>query len=595
MRYIHIGHCFLLLGSFLVDVKAGETSPFTEDVAQPVITVGGSSGHRLMENPDFGVLEVYSNGACSTEVPLCSRLGIKKLLDGGNAMDAAVASAVCVGIINSFSSGIGGGGFMLVRRPGDPETLDMIDFRETVPRGLSLEHLGIRNDSTKTGGSAVGVPGEVLGLYEAHKRYGVLPWKDLFPENIQVARGFLASNQLVRRLNKLKDHVLADPGLRETYTRNNKIIEEGEMVVRENYARTLEVIMNNPEDFYNGELAGQIVKAVRSRGGALSREDLSGYRVIRRKVLEGTYHEYKVYTTNLPTSGLSVIEALNILEKYDLRQLEKESLKTRRFRHFHLLVEIFKFVMARRGELSDPAFLPGWEKTVEEIISKKTAEEIHRKINLEKILEPGEYGAKKNMTEDHGTTHINVIDKDDMTVLLTSTINLEFGAKFMDPATGIIFNNQINDFYIPNITNASDPQRTPANVAEAGKRPLSSASPVLLVKDDEILALGGAGGIRIPTSTISVLFYLSTGRNLKEAITATRIHNQLTPSTTFVEYNISEILERYFVSSGHKVERSLQNSVFTSVQGILLKRDRLGNRMIHAVSDPRKGGEAFGY
>lgn len=565
-----------------------------EDVARPSAVVETAPEKKLIENPDFGVIETYSNGACSTEVPLCSRLGVRKLLDGGNAMDAAVAAAICVGTINSFSSGIGGGGFLLIKKPGREEALDMIDFRETAPESLSVGHLSSQIDRAKMGGLAVGVPGEIRGLYEAHRKYGRLSWKSLFPENIEIAHGFLASAQLVKRINRLRLYIMEDPGLKATYTRDGELLKEGDMVVRENYARTLGKVMNDPESFYSGDLAKSVAAAVRSKGGVLSEKDLRGYKAIHRPVLEGRYHGYRVYTTNLPTSGALIIEALNILEKYNLKRLEAESMQQGRFRHFHLLVEVFKFVMARRGELSDPAFLPGWEEIVREITSKETAEKIHRKIDLGGILDAGEYGMKRDATEDHGTTHINVIDKDDMAVLLTSTVNLEFGAKFMDPETGIVFNNQIDDFYVPSAADAFS-SRTPANIAEPGKRPFSSASPILLEKDSEILMLGAAGGVRIPTSVIAVLFYLSTGRNLKEAITATRIHNQLQPDTTFVEYNISKKLEQYFVSSGHRTEKSLQNSIFTSVQGILLRRDRAGNRMIHAVSDPRKGGEAFGY
>ncbi|UYI27921.1 gamma-glutamyltranspeptidase [Encephalitozoon cuniculi] len=539
-------------------------------------------------NPGPGALEVYSNGACSTEVPLCSRIGVKKLVEGGNAMDAAIASAICVGIINSFSSGIGGGGFMLIKGPGTSNAFDMIDFREVAPKNLSADKL---SEAGGTGALSIGVPGEIHGLYEAHKKYGRLPWRDLFPENIEVSRGFPASNQLVKRINKLKDYIISDPGLREIYTRNGELLREGETVVRENYARTLEIIMDHPESFYMGHLADLVVKAVRERGGILDKKDLEEYRAVYRDVLEGRYRDYKVYTTGLPTSGLLVLKALNIFEKYDLRKLKADSLKSGGFNHIHLLIEVFKFAMAGRGELADPAFLPGWEEIVYETVSKDAAEEAYHKINLGRVLDTKEYGMKRKGVEDHGTTHINAIDKDDMVVLLTSTVNLEFGAKFMDPRTGIIFNNTMSDFYIPYPNSA---QEKHANAVEGGKRPFSSIAPVVLLKEDELLALGAAGGIRIPTSIMSTIFHLSAGENLWEAITETRIHNQLFPDITFVEYNIPKDLEKYLTSTGHRVERSLQNTVFTSVQGILSRKVG-GNKVIHAVSDPRKGGEAFGY
>lgn len=541
------------------------------------------------KNPGAWPVETYSSGACSTEVPLCSRLGVRKLMDGGNAMDAAVASAICVGIINSFSSGIGGGGFMLIKT-GDGSEIDTVDFREVAPQGLSADKFSAAGGAS-VGGLCVGVPGEIRGLYEAHKKHGKLPWSDLFPENIEIARGFPASGQLVKRIKKLRSYVLADPGLRSTYMRDGELLKEGDVVVRENYARTLETIMNDPESFYTGDLADRIVEAVREKGGVLTKDDLSGYQAIHRDALEGTYHDYKVYTTNLPTSGLLVLKALNILEKYDLKKLKAESLAGGRFNHIHLLIEACKFAMARRGELADPAFLPGWEDMVQEIVSKDAGEEAYRKIDLQKVLRIGDYGRSEKGVEDHGTTHINVLDKDNMAVLLTSTVNLEFGAKFMDPETGIVFNNTMDDFYIPYISGIAEKH---ANLPEGGKRPFSSISPILLLKDGEAIALGAAGGIRIPTSIVSTLFHLSAGDSLEEAIMETRIHNQLFPNVTFVEYGIPEVLEKYLLGAGHRIEKSLQNTIFTSVQGILSKEAN-GSRAIHAVSDPRKGGEAFGY
>ncbi|AFM98344.1 putative gamma-glutamyltransferase [Encephalitozoon hellem ATCC 50504] len=551
-----------------------------------VLVAEGSFAH----NPNLEAFKVYSNGACTTEVPLCSRLGVKKLMEGGNAMDAAIASTICIGIINSFSSGIGGGGFMLIKGPGAKGVLDMIDFRETAPRSLSASDLNVMaGESPK--GLKVGIPGEILGLYEAHKKYGKLPWRELFQENIVIARGFSASSQLVKKINKLRDYILSDPGLREIYTRNGVLLREGDTVVRENYAKTLEIIMKRPESFYTGSLADLIVKAVRKNGGLIDKRDLEEYKVMHRNVVEGKYRDYKVYTTNLPTSGPLVLRALNILERYDLKKLKADSLRNRSFNHIHLLIEVLKFAMARRGELGDPAFLPRWEEIVREIVSKKSAEEAYRKINLGKVLDIKEYGMKTAGIEDHGTTHINVIDKDNMAVLITSSVNLEFGAKFMDPETGIVFNDTIDDFYIPytKYTHEKHP-----NGVEGGKRSFSSISPILLLKEDEILALGAAGGIRIPTSVISTIFHLETGESLRDAIMETRIHNHLSPNTTFVEYNILKDLERYLTGAGHKIEKSLQNTIFTSVQGILLKKVG-GNRIIHAVSDPRKGGEAFGY
>jgi gamma-glutamyltranspeptidase / glutathione hydrolase / leukotriene-C4 hydrolase len=551
-----------------------------------------------VRHPGFSAIQdpahVYLNAAVSTEVPLCSRMGTKKLLQGGNAMDAAIASAICVGIINSFSSGIGGGGFILVRKPGSEEVLDMIDFRETAPRDILKADIRAQGHESRVGGLAVGVPGEIRGLHEAHRKYGRLPWKELFKENIAMAKGFKATNQLVRRLNKYRDLVLQDPGLRNIYTRNNELIREGDIVRRTNYAEALERIAEDPECFYEGELAKDVVRAIASRGGVIGGSDLRDYESKHRRVLESTYYDYKVYTTSLPTSGLFVIEALNVLENFDVRAMAARGLKSGEYKHLHLMIEIFKFTLARRGELGDPDFLKDYERIVSEITSKETANRIADKIRPDRVLSKEEYGMRDGVGSDYGTTHINVIDRDEMVVLLTSTINLEFGAKFMDPKTGIIFNNQLSDFF-SNMADVRSPRPNAPNSMEPGKRPLSSASPVLLVRDDEILALGAAGGMRIPTSIIGVLLYLSIGTSLGDAIAATRIHNQLDPETTYVEHDIEKGVLGYLLKLGHNVEKSVQNSVFTSVQGILLKKDAIGRKSIHAVSDPRKGGEPYGY
>jgi gamma-glutamyltranspeptidase / glutathione hydrolase / leukotriene-C4 hydrolase len=577
----------LILDAAGVEGYEGAIGNFQRQLISPFVEHLESHG-----TPDLS--HIYPTAAVSAEVPLCSRLGTEKLKQGGNAVDAAITAAICVGIINSFSSGIGGGGFILIRKPGSEEVLDMIDFRETAPENIFVAQMSSGGYGFKIDGLAIGVPGEVRGLLAAHKKYGKLPWKELFRENIEIAKGFRATNQLAKRLSKYRDLVMADTGLREIYTRNSELLKEGDVVRRPNLARTLERIADNPESFYEGDLASDVVKAVRLKGGILNKDDLAAYRPKHRDVLRSTYYDYNVYTTSLPTSGLLVIEALNILENFNLKEIAVESQRRGEYGHLHLLIEVFKFAMARRGELGDPDFLKGYKDVVDEITSKETAEKIARKISLDGVLKKEEYGARSRTRDDHGTTHINVVDKDEMVALVTSTVNLEFGAKFMDPRTGIIFNNQLDDFF-SNIEDVRNPRPDAPNSVQPGKRPLSSASPVLLIKNDEILALGAAGGMRIPTSIIGVLLYLSTGSSLRDAITATRIHNQLDPEITYVEGNIDQSVVDYFLKLGHKVEKSLQNSVFTSVQGILLRRNGGGRKSIHAVSDPRKGGEASGY
>ncbi|KAM0688253.1 hypothetical protein COBT_000491 [Conglomerata obtusa] len=649
----------------------------------------------------------YENGAVSTEVPQCSELGVEILKHGGNALDAAIASCICVGIVNSFSSGIGGGGFLLIKTEIDgKEVIDSVDFRETAPMKSKVEQYQGKNDLTKKGGRAVGVPGEIRGLYEAHKKYGRMQWKDLFKKNIEIANGFAVSDQLYKRLVKLKTCIFEDPGLKEIYTRNGELVKPNDVICRKNYARTLEIISENPNDFYEGRIAKNIVECIKKEGGVIELEDLKKYKAIFRDIIEGEFMDYKVYTTSLPTSGLFIIEALNILENFDLFDLMKQgeeaekleqdniekqdgesSLKpndqnyfsnsssldskilgtddlnglqndikkntlyasnnkitanteeykksnlnnsssicklhdksdllssdsndqnetnsssktttenskiTKLYPHYHLLVEVYKFMTAKRGLMADPKFMKNHKSIIEEITNKDVASEVAKKININKTLPESEYGFTGEKSDDHGTTHLNVVDKDNSFVLITSTINLEFGAKFMCKKTGIIFNDEIDDFYVNNIKNAFELACMKRNVIEPGKRPFSSAAPFLLVKHNEIIALGAAGGTRIPTSLIGIIFHLMLGKSLSESIAELRIHNQFHPDKTYIESGLDKGLIDYLNYVGHKTEESALNSIFTSVQGIHVIYN--GNdKIIEAVSDKRKGGLSMGY
>jgi gamma-glutamyltranspeptidase / glutathione hydrolase / leukotriene-C4 hydrolase len=533
----------------------------------------------------------YENAAVTTEGRYPTEVGVNVLKRGGNAVDAAIAAAICVGVVNSFSSGIGGGGFMLIKKLGDDAPAEMYDFRETAPRRLTPAVLEATPLSTQKSGLSVAVPGEIRGFHDVHSRHGKLPWTELLEESIAIARGFPATRELVKRLNRFKNEVLGDPGLSGVYTRNNEIIEEGDIVVRENYARTLEEIARSPESFYHGEIAEKIVAAVAREGGVLEMDDLRGYRMLEREALVGTYKDYAVYTTSLPTSGASVIQALNILENFDVEKIysrDKNAIPG-------LVAEVLKFVAARRGEFADPDFMENWRELVGEVTSKSSAKAISDLIDAGRTL-PGEaYSMKKIPTEDHGTTHVNVVDEDGMLVLLTTTINLEFGAKFMDPETGIIFNNEIDDFYVKGVTNYFGLGEMPENTVEPFKRPFSSAAPAVLIKDDEVIALGATGGTYISTSVIYTLMNLLLGLSLRDSILAPRLHHQFTPMNVFVESTFPPEGIKHLEAAGHKVVRHREDVTSSAVFGIRLRYDENGNRKIEAFSDPRKDGGVSGY
>lgn len=546
----------------------------------------------------------YENAAVSTEVSVCSEIGVQILKLGGNAADAAVASCICVGIINSFSSGIGGGGFALIRIPmaDGTDLVEMIDFRETAPSRIKIEDYGKKKDLTKKGGLAIGVPGEIAGLYKLHSKYGKLEWKELFIPNIKIARNFEVTEQLYKRLLKLKDCILKDPGLKEIYSDNGLIYQPGDKISRNNYADTLEKISNSPEDFYKGDIAKSIVKSVQSVGGVITTDDLFNYKAKERKVLEGKFLDYKIYSTDLPTSGCLLIQALNILEEFDLCEIKEkgENLEKKLFPHFHILIETYKFMSAKRGKLADIDSFGQrkrrrMENLVKKLISKEYATEIVNKININTVLSDDAYGFEGNPHDDHGTTHLNVIDKDDMAVLITSTVNLEFGAKVMCKETGIIFNNEMDDFYVPGVKNAFDLAGMRPNIVRPNARPFSSAAPFLLIKNSEMIALGAAGGTRIPTSLVGIIFHMMLGKNLSEAVKELRLHNQFYPKKTYVEGGFPIEIKNYLTKLGHDIQESELNTIFTSVQGIRVIKDESGAKTIEAVADERKGGVAYGY
>lgn len=544
-----------------------------------------------------GMIDALTTGkgdsmAVVADVPDCSQLGLEIMKMGGNAMDAAIAAEICVGTINSFSSGLGGGGFLMIKLPGNNFEVETVDFREVTPSRVGKGDYRGRKDIAKKGGFAVAVPGEIKGLHFAHKKYGKLSWETILNKNVVIARQFRTSKQLEKRLVKLGKHILADEGLRETYARDGKVLKQGDVVHRDNYARTLKILAMNPESFYTGAIAHSIIESIEKNGGVMTLDDLKHYEIKTPPPVKTMYRDSFVFTTNLPTAGPLMVEALNVLEKFDLKEIQEVGHKYGIFPEYHLLNEIFKFMSAKRSDLGDVDYTPNTIETMKEIMSKKFADKISQSIKFDKSLDIREYGYEKPFIEDHGTTHLNTVDKDGMIVLLTSTINLEFGAKFMDPRTGIIFNDEIDDFYIPSVQNAFDLPASSANIIVPGKRPFSSAAPLLIIKPNETIAIGASGGTRIPTSILNTFFHLELGKNMRDAILQPRIHHQTMPHITYIEKSLDSQIQNYLKLMGNVVEVSSLNSIFTAVQGLRIIKNGQ-TTIMEAESDHRKGGQAY--
>ncbi|KAF7694683.1 Glutathione hydrolase proenzyme 2 [Cucumispora dikerogammari] len=534
------------------------------------------------------VSNTFSNGAVATEVPICSEIGVKILKMGGNAVDAGIAATICVGIINSFSSGIGGGGFALYRDRKNGKTATF-DFRECAPK--RIHSVETRDDFSLLGGSSVGVPGEVYGLYKAKRKYGssAVSWESLFTENINIAKnGFLVSKELAKRIEKFKEYIKEDPGLREIYYNGDEPVKEGDTVYRKNLAYTLEKISKNPFDFYRGELMKNMVDFIQEKNGVISSEDFKNYKV---RILEDENVQpekilgYDVYTTPLPSSGIFLILGLNIFENYGIDDFKKKDEKEQ----VNILVEIMKYMFLRRGEFGDSKDNK-YENLAKEIKNKVYAREIYKQINNNRIKTREEYKMTKPFSDNFGTSQINVMDSEGRVFAINTSINLEFGGKIMDPQTGIVFNNQINDFFIPKTKENIANTELSANIATPERRPLSSMCPIILESDDEDIVIGAAGGTRILTSVFLTLINTLLGKSITESITAKRIHHQFEPYKVFYEPGFSNEAIVYLQKKGNVVEKSEIHAIFTSVQGI--KRKGI---YIEAFSDKRKGGEAAGY
>ncbi|KAI8599424.1 gamma-glutamyltranspeptidase, partial [Dissophora ornata] len=509
------------------------------------------------------------------------------LKDGGNAMDAAIASCLCIGTVNMFSAGIGGGGFMSIRLPNG--TVEVIDFRETAPSGAFPTMYKKNPILAQKGGLSVAVPGEIRGLELAHKRHGKLPWERLFAPSVKMARdGWAIGPELAKRLQIYKTMMETEPDWGAIFAPNGTVLREGQWIKREALANTLETIGKDGADaFYTGEIAQSMVDYIQANGGILTMEDMKSYVPLVKEPMVGYYQGRKVYTTPAPTSGPILISILNILERYDLGRL-KENANV----ESHRLVEAMKFGYAQRTELGDPDFTDLAEK-IQSIISKDTAGLIRANISDATTFPVEYYNPHWEPIENHGTTHMSSVDKDNMAVALTSTVNLVFGSKLLDPKTGVILNDEMDDFSIPGTPNAFGLYPSPFNYPEPGKRPLSSCVPTIVDRDGRFeLALGGSGGSRILTSVLQTMLNIyNHNYNVMEAVEAPRVHHQLMPNVADIESGFSASEIKFLETRGHNVTVSDILLAKAEVQAVIREEDG----MIYAASDSRKHGVAAGY
>ena len=532
-----------------------------------------------------------SAGAVAAEHRLASQAGIEILRAGGNAVDAAVAALLAGGVVNPSSSGLGGGGFMLVYLAGTA-TVHAIDFRETAPAAATRDmfvHDGrVDESASKRGGLAVAVPAEPRGFAYALARYGTMTFAAVAAPATRLARdGFEVEAHLADALAKYRDELAADPALAADLLKpDGSAYRAGERMRRPALAATLERLSRDGvEAFYQGELANDIVAAVTANGGILTLADLAAYRVEERRPIVTRYRGLRIAGMPPPSSGGGVIAtALEILEAYRLSDLGDDTPT-----YEHLLAETLKAVFADRArDYGDPDFT---HVRLDHLLAPAHAAAIRRRFSAARPLPPATYGAG-TQSRDAGTSHVSVIDAAGNAVACTSSVNTAFGAKL--GMRGIVLNDTMDDFSLqPGTPNAYGLVGNEVNAIAARKRPLSSMSPTIVLDDRGArLAAGASGGPFIISATLqTVLDVVDFDLGVGDAVAAARIHHQWLPDVLTVEERLPVATQLSLERRGHSLRKV---PAIAAVQAV----ERLGapgKPRLSAASDERKGGVAAAY
>ncbi|WVZ85927.1 hypothetical protein U9M48_032784 [Paspalum notatum var. saurae] len=534
------------------------------------------------------------HGAVAADDGRCSRIGRDALRAGGGAVDAAVAAALCLGVVSPASSGVGGGAFMLVRLADGASVV--YDSRETAPLAASKDMYGGNETLKARGALSIAVPGEIAGLYEAWKRHGKLPWRRLVLPAARLALAFRVSPYLRMQMEATRDGILGHDGTRAVYAPRGDILRVGEVCRNVKLAETLRAVAEHgPGVFYGGAVGAQLVRDVRAAGGIVTVEDLKRYRVKVRQPLTEDVMGLQVVTMPPPSAGgAGLVLVLNILAQYGIPAGFAGSLG------IHRLIESLKHYMAVKMNLGDPDFVDDRE-VVSDMTSPKFAAELKKTIFDNMTFAPKHYGGRWNILPDHGTSHLSIVDSERNAVSMTSTVNSYFGSLILSPATGVLLNNEMDDFSMPANASEDSPPPAPANFISPLKRPLSSMAPTIVVKDGKLkVALGASGGGMIPAGTIEV-FLNHFVKNLDPlaSVMAPRVYHQLIPNVVQYENWTTVTGDHFELDAATRADLQKRGHVLKPLAGGTISQlvvhnvERNGD--LTAVSDPRKGGVPAGY
>ena len=451
--------------------------------------------------------------------------GIAVLKQGGNAVDAAVATAFALAVTHPAAGNIGGGGFMVVHPPrGKPA---VFDYRETAP-AAATKTMFKKGDSPYTH-RVVGVPGTVRGMALAHQKFGKLPWKALVPPAVELAdKGYTLDKHHADSLNKILASAKKNAELQRVFAKpDGSAWKPGDRHVQPDLAKTLRLIAEKgPDAFYHGAIAELLVAEMKAGGGLISADDLAGYEAIQREPIHGTYRGYDVYGPPPPSSGgICLVQMLNILETFDLKKHERFSPRT-----LHLMTEAMRRSYLDRARfLGDPAFT----KIPANLTAKEYIAKLAKSIDLTKATRSEDLADDIPLTpEGDNTTHFGVIDKDGLAVANTYTLEHSFGSRIVVKGAGFLLNNEMTDFnWRPGVTTKDGTIGTEPNTIAPGKRMLSSQTPTILAKDGKVFLVTGSPGSRTIINTVLnvVVNVVDYDMPIQQAVDAPRLHHQWLP------------------------------------------------------------------
>jgi len=539
---------------------------------------------------------------------LASRAGVEMLRDGGNAVDAAVATGFALAVVHPQAGNLGGGGFLLLRS-ANGET-HFIDYREKAPaaatENMYLDAQGnvlpeSNKDSSVVGYRSIGVPGSVAGLVYAEKKYGKLSIEKVIAPAIKLARdGFPLAYEDTQDLKK--DEYLAQfPESKHIFLRDGNYYQPGELFKQPELARTLERIAKDPDDFYHGALARELSAAIHKGGGLITADDLAAYEVKEREPIRGSYRGYDIISAPPPSSGgVALVEILNILEGFDLKKLGNRSADA-----IHLEAEAFRRAFYDRTDfMGDPDFA---KVPVAPLIDKKYAAAWRDSIDpnhaspskdlkrpsfseLERVAQSRTSAVA--VREPENTTHYSVVDAEGNAVAVTTTLNDSFGSKATAEGLGFLLNDEMDDFAAKQgVPNTYGLIQGRANAIGPGKRPLSAMTPTIVLKDGKLfLVLGSPGGPTIITTVANVVIgVVDFSLDIQEAVNAPRFHHQWLPDGILVEDRLSPDTMNVLRSKGHK----LKVQHFWGDGECIMVDPKTGERL--GASDGRNNGKAVGY